>query len=88
MPTYDYECKKCGLRFEKVQPITAPLLEKCLECGGELRRLIGAGAAVIFKGSGFYATDYRKSEYKEQMKKEEGKKPVSHVPEQKKPEAG
>ncbi len=88
MPTYDYECKKCGFRFEKFQPITAPPEEKCLECGGELRRLIGAGAAVIFKGSGFYATDYRKAEYKEQMKKEEGKKPASHVPEQKKPEAG
>ncbi len=64
MPTYDYECEKCGHGFEKYQSITEDTLKKCPECSGRLRRLIGAGAALIFKGSGFYATDYRSSEYK------------------------
>ena len=71
MPTYDYECNKCGYVFEKFQSITAAAIKKCPECGGQVRRLIGAGAALIFKGSGFYATDYRSSEYKSSAKKEE-----------------
>ena len=71
MPTYDYECKKCGI-FEKFQRITAEPIKKCPECGGPIRRLIGAGAGVIFKGSGFYATDYRSESYKRDAKKDEG----------------
>jgi putative FmdB family regulatory protein len=60
MPTYDYKCAACGHRFEAFQSITADALDKCPECGRKrLERLIGAGAGVIFKGSGFYPTDYK-----------------------------
>lgn len=60
MPTYDYKCAACGHRFEAFQSITAEALDKCPECGKKrLERLIGAGAGVIFKGSGFYQTDYK-----------------------------
>ncbi len=59
MPTYEYECKKCNHRFEKFQSITAEPLKTCPECSGELKRLIGLGAGIIFKGSGFYCTDYK-----------------------------
>ncbi len=64
MPTYEYECKKCGHVFEEFQRITAEPLSKCPKCSGKLRRLPGAGAGIIFKGSGFYATDYRSESYK------------------------
>lgn len=60
MPTYDYECQACHHTFEAFQPITAPPLKKCPQCGGIVRRLIGRGAGIIFKGSGFYATDYKR----------------------------
>lgn len=72
MPTYEYECDKCGTTFERFQRITEDPVKKCPECGGPVRRLIGAGAGVIFKGSGFYATDYRSESYKREAKKEEG----------------
>jgi putative FmdB family regulatory protein len=72
MPTYEYECDKCGATFERFQRITEDPVKKCPECGGSVRRLIGAGAGVIFKGSGFYATDYRSESYKREAKKEEG----------------
>jgi putative FmdB family regulatory protein len=72
MPTYDYECESCGHAFEEFQSITAPPRKKCPKCEGNVRRLIGAGAAVIFKGSGFYATDYRSEEYKKKAKEEKG----------------
>ncbi|MHC4480938.1 MAG: FmdB family zinc ribbon protein [Planctomycetota bacterium] len=62
MPTYDYRCKFCDHEFEVFQSITAKRLSKCPECGRRgLQRLIGAGAGIIFKGSGFYATDYGRS---------------------------
>ncbi len=65
MPTYDYKCNACGHAFEKFQPITASPVRKCPECGlRKVRRLIGAGAGIIFKGSGFYQTDYRTESYK------------------------
>ena len=65
MPTYDYLCGKCGHDFEKFQSITARTLRKCPECASmSLKRLIGAGAGIIFKGSGFYQTDYRSESYK------------------------
>jgi len=65
MPTYDYECEACGETFEKFQSITAPAIRKCPLCGKlAVRRLIGAGAGVIFKGSGFYQTDYRSESYR------------------------
>jgi putative FmdB family regulatory protein len=58
VPTYEYVCEASGKHFEKFQSMTDPPLKECPECGGPVRRLIGAGGAVIFKGSGFYATDY------------------------------
>jgi len=71
MPTYEYECQACHHTFEQFQPITANPLRKCPKCGKRrLKRLIGAGAAIIFKGSGFYQTDYRSSEYKSKEKAE------------------
>jgi putative FmdB family regulatory protein len=64
MPTYDYLCEACGHRFEEFQTMTAKVLRKCPACGkSKLERLIGAGAGVIFKGSGFYQTDYRPGSY-------------------------
>jgi putative FmdB family regulatory protein len=60
MPTYDYECTNCGYVFEVFQGITDRPLEKCPKCKKNLKRLISSGAGIIFKGSGFYATDYRK----------------------------
>jgi putative FmdB family regulatory protein len=65
MPTYDYECDACGHTFEEFQSISADVLVKCPECGKKkLRRLFGTGAAIVFKGSGFYQTDYRSDSYK------------------------
>jgi len=71
MPTYDYECAACGHAFEKFQSITAPAVRKCPACGKpKARRLIGTGAGVIFKGSGFYCTDYRDKSYKQAAQKD------------------
>ena len=61
MPTYEYQCDECGNRFEQFQNMSDAPVESCPQCGGKVRRLIGTGAAVIFKGSGFYATDRRTS---------------------------
>ncbi len=58
MPTYEYECRRTGKHFEKFQSMTDEPLKKCPECGGPARRIISTGAGVIFKGSGFHATDY------------------------------
>jgi len=65
MPTYDYVCDACEHQFELFQSITAMPERKCPACGKpKLRRLIGPGAAIVFKGSGFYQTDYRSESYK------------------------
>lgn len=64
MPTYEYECEKCGHTFEAFQRITESALKDCPECQGSLRRLISKGGGLIFKGSGFYKTDYRSESYK------------------------
>ena len=65
MPTYDYECDACGHKFEQFQSIKDEPLTKCPECKKKkLRRLFGTGAAIVFKGSGFYQTDYRSEGYK------------------------
>jgi len=61
MPTYEYECQKCGQCFEKFQNIKDEPISECPECGGPVRRLLGKGAAVIFRGTGFYCTDYKNS---------------------------
>jgi putative FmdB family regulatory protein len=71
MPTYDYECDACGHEFELFQGINDPVQRKCPKCGKlKLRRLFGTGAAVVFKGSGFYQTDYRSESYKKAAEKE------------------
>jgi putative FmdB family regulatory protein len=65
MPTYDYLCDACGHKFELFQSYNDPVQKKCPECKkSKLRRLFGTGAAVVFKGSGFYQTDYRSDSYK------------------------
>jgi putative FmdB family regulatory protein len=74
MPTYEYECNACQIRFEKFQSILSEPLERCPTCNGEAKRLIGAGSGIIYKGSGFFATDYRSSEYKEKKEKESKEK--------------
>ena len=61
MPTYEYECRKCGNRFEKFQSISAAPLKTCPECKGRVARVLSGGAGIIFKGSGFYQTDYKKT---------------------------
>jgi putative FmdB family regulatory protein len=73
VPTYEYECQRCGHTFEAFQGMTEKPLRKCPECSGRLRRLIGAGAGIIFKGSGFHATDYRTKSYREGAKAEKPK---------------
>jgi putative FmdB family regulatory protein len=71
MPTYAYECEACGHGFEAFESMTSKPQRTCPECGKpKLRRLIGAGAGIIFKGSGFYQTDYRSPSYSESAKKE------------------
>lgn len=74
MPTYDYECDACGHEFELFQGINDPVQRKCPDCGKlKLRRLFGTGAAVVFKGSGFYQTDYRSDSYKKAAEKDKKK---------------
>jgi putative FmdB family regulatory protein len=62
MPTYDYQCSSCDHSFEHFQTMSSDPLAECPCCGGKLRRLIGPGGALIFKGTGFYQTDYCKAE--------------------------
>jgi putative FmdB family regulatory protein len=72
MPTYGYECEACGHRFDEFQSMSEAPLKKCPACGkNKLRREFGTGAAVLFKGSGFYQTDYRSESYKSAAKKEQ-----------------
>ena len=71
MPTYDYRCKACNHEFELFQSMTEAVKKKCPACGkSALERLIGTGAALVFKGSGFYQTDYRSESYKKAAKAE------------------
>lgn len=72
MPTYDYRCNECEHTFELFQSITADPVRECPVCGAfAVQRIIGTGGAIIFKGSGFYQTDYRSEEYKSKAKKEQ-----------------
>ena len=70
MPTYEYECQQCGDRFEEFQSITAAPRQSCreAECKGPVKRLIGTGGGLLFKGTGFYATDYRSDGYQKAAK--------------------
>ena len=71
MPTYEYECQRCGQRHEAFQSITAKPLTRCSKCAGRLKRLLGIGAGFLFKGSGFYITDYRSARYRAAQKNEQ-----------------
>ena len=77
MPTYEYECLDCGHRFEQFQSITDKPLSRCPSCGKRVRRHIGAGAGILFKGSGFYTTDYRSSSYRQAARKDQSSAPSS-----------
>ena len=72
MPNYEYECQKCGHGFEVFQKMTDPKLKRCPVCGGKVVRLIGPGAGVVFKGSGFYSTDYGRGGRKKTEPSKEG----------------
>jgi len=74
MPNYDYRCDECGTVFEVFQKMSEAKLETCPEeaCNGSVKRLLGTGAGVIFKGSGFYQTDYRSDSYKKGESKDSG----------------
>lgn len=78
MPLYEYECQKCGYVFEERQSITAEPLKRCPRCRGKVQRLISSNVHVLFKGNGFYCTDYRSEEYKKRAKEErEAGKPAA-----------
>jgi putative FmdB family regulatory protein len=82
MPTYEYECLTCGHQFEVVQSMKDPHLTDCPQpgCGGKVRRKIGRGAGIIFKGSGFYQTDYRSDSYKAAAKKDSDSSSAASTP--------
>jgi len=73
MPTYDYICSDCSHEFEEFQKMTDPLLEDCPKCKGSLQRKIGGGAGLLFKGSGFYITDYKNSKSSQETPSETAK---------------
>ena len=70
MPTYQYRCLKCNKDFDYIQKMVDPPLAVCIHCNGKVKRIISAGAGIIFKGSGFYCTDYRSDSYKKQAERE------------------
>jgi putative FmdB family regulatory protein len=70
MPTYQYRCNNCGHEFEEFQSMTEDPIKVCPECQGKTRRLITGGAGLLFKGSGFYQTDYRSAKYKADRRKD------------------
>ena len=70
MPTYHYRCNDCGHDFEEWQTMSAPPLEKCPKCDGHAKRVISGGAGLLFKGDGFYITDYRSAAYKKDASKD------------------
>jgi putative FmdB family regulatory protein len=72
MPTYEYRCVRCEHEFEEFQRISDPPLRRCPKCRGRVERLIGTGAGFLFKGSGFYTTDYRSEKYHSAAKAEKG----------------
>ena len=73
MPTYDYQCESCSHHFEAFHAMSAEPLSECPVCGGHVQRLIGGGTGLIFKGSGFYITDYKNTLKKNSAKKDEVK---------------
>lgn len=88
MPTYEYHCDACGHDFEQFQSITSKPTKKCPKCGKlKVRRLIGTGAGMIFKGSGFYITDYRDPSYSDKAKAESGGETKSDAKSDTKPDS-
>ena len=73
MPTYEYECLKCGFKFESFHNINSTPIKKCPKCNSQLRRLIGGGCGLIFKGSGFYITDYKRKQKYTDTKSDQSK---------------
>lgn len=73
MPTYHYKCTKCSHEFEEFQNISDPPLEDCPKCGGSIKRVISGGAGLLFRGDGFYITDYRSEGYKKEAQKDKPK---------------
>ena len=80
MPTYDYKCLNCGYSFELFQSMSSDPLSVCPKCGGKVKRLIGPGSGPIFKGSGFYQTDYKNAGSKAPVKKNEKKSDTKSSP--------
>jgi putative FmdB family regulatory protein len=80
MPTYEYECKKCGDSFELFQSMSEEPVKVCPKCGGEARRLINGGAGVIYKGSGFYSTDKSAASHKKQNTEKPAAAPCASCP--------
>lgn len=80
MPTYEYQCIKCGHRFEKMQSIKDQPLSSCPVCEAPVERLFGSGSGLIFKGAGFYATEYRSSEYQKSAKADSDKSAAIPAP--------
>lgn len=88
MPTYEYICRKCAHEFEAFQSIKDAPLKRCPKCRGAVRRKIGTGAGLLFKGSGFYITDYRSEGYKSKAKAEkESSAPKPETKKESKPAA-
>lgn len=77
MPTYPYRCRACGHEFEEFQSMSDEPLTVCPQCGGEIHRVISGGAGLIFKGSGFYITDYRKDSYTKDAARDKSDSSVS-----------
>lgn len=95
MPTYQYQCSECKHEFEEFQKITDDALESCPECDGKIKRIISGGAGLLFKGSGFYITDYRSDGYKKDAARDSsapakvsGKGSSSSSDKSKKPDSG
>jgi len=88
MPTYEYECRSCRHRFERLQPITAKPYSVCPRCRSSAKRMISTGTGLLFKGSGFYATDYRSSNYKKGAEAESKPCPPKGCSKDSKPESG
>ena len=89
MPNYDYECLECGKRFEVFQSMKDDKLTDCPgpDCAGKVRRLLGTGGGIIFKGSGFYQTDYRSTSYESGAKADKPSDKSEAKPESKKADA-
>jgi putative FmdB family regulatory protein len=89
MPTYEYKCDACGYAFERFHSMTAEPVKRCPECGkAKVKRLIGTGAGLIFKGSGFYITDYRDKSYTDKAKAESGSTTATETKSDAKPADG